>query len=127
MIDWELRRGTLTGDVELRHMPNSDKRVANFSIAQSKRYQDEQGQWQTSAAHYINVAVWNQEGEYGRPLADMCASLLRKGSKVVVHGQFKTRKYSDRAGNERSATEFIADAVYIDVLTVAAGDEQPPF
>lgn len=119
MIDYELRRGGLTADPELR-FTNSGQAVCNFTLAQSHRkWNEETQQWDTVRAHYIDVTVWDQRrGDQIVELARICAETLKRGDKVTVHGSFSTRSFEDREGNKRSRLEFTADAVALDVLNL---------
>lgn len=42
-------------------------------------------------------------------LAEIAGQYLKKGSQVYVEGRIRTRKYTDRDGIERYATEIIGD------------------
>ena len=42
-------------------------------------------------------------------LAEIAGQYLKKGSQVYVEGRIRTRKYTDRDGIERHATEIIGD------------------
>ena len=42
-------------------------------------------------------------------LGEIAAEYLKKGSKVYVEGQLRTRKWQDKDGNDRYSTEIIGD------------------
>ena len=94
--------GNLGGDPELRTLENGTQ-VARFSIATSESYNDKAGGWITQT-EWHNIVVW-------RELAERCAANLKKGSKAYVDGKVTYRKYTDKDGVERNATEVVANVV----------------
>jgi len=70
-------------------------------MATAERWKDRNGEWQ-SKSDWHNVVVWN---EY----AQKNCELLSKGSKVHVEGKLKTRKYTDRDGNDKWMTEVVVE------------------
>ncbi len=74
-------------------------KVANFSIACTEKWKNRDGEKQERTT-WVPVVVWGS-------LADVCQRFLHKGSKVYVCGKFSVRKYQDRDGNDRYATEVI--------------------
>ncbi len=89
--------GNLGKDPECRDV-NGGK-VANFSIACTEKWKNRDGEKQERTT-WVPVVVWGS-------LADVCQRFLHKGSKVYVCGKFSVRKYQDRDGNDRYATEVI--------------------
>ena len=89
--------GNLGKDPECRDV-NGGK-VANFSIACTEKWKNRDGEKQERTT-WVPVVVWGS-------LADVCQRFLHKGSKVYVCGKFSVRKYQDRGGNDRYATEVI--------------------
>ena len=92
--------GNLGKDPEVRSTQNGDK-IVNFSVATSERWKDKSTGEQREKTEWHNVVVFN-EG-----LAGVAERFLRKGSKVYVEGAMKTRKWTDRDGNERYSTEVV--------------------
>lgn len=87
--------GNLGKDVETRFTP-SGKEVCTFSIACGRKYNgNEETTW-------VNIVAWDK-------LANICASYLKKGSKVFISGRMVSRSYDDRDGNKRYITEIVAD------------------
>lgn len=74
--------------------------VARFSLATSERWQDKNGEWQEHT-DWHNVVCW-------RDLADRAQQRVRKGLLLYVEGKVSYRKYTDRDGNERTATDIVA-------------------
>lgn len=96
MINRVVIIGRLTAKPEPKKT-NSGKSVTNITIA-CQRNRDE--------ADFIPVVVWNQPADY------LC-QYGEKGALVAVDGRISVRKYTDNAGNQRTATEIIADAVQL--------------
>jgi len=64
---------------------------------------------------------WHQVVLNGDGLAGVAERFLRKGSKVYIEGQLRTRKWQDQSGNDRYSTE-----VYVGVggaLTMLDGPQ----
>jgi single-strand DNA-binding protein len=103
--------GHLGKNPEFRNV-GSGGRVCNFSVATAERYKDRGGEWQ-SKTDWHNVVVWN---EFAQRTCDM----LEKGSKVHVEGKLRTRKYTDRDGNDRYMTEVVVENYggSVDAITV---------
>jgi single-strand DNA-binding protein len=93
--------GFLGRDVETRAMP-SGKSVANFSIAVSDGYRDKQTGEIVDQTEWVRCVAFDK-------LADICSQYLRKGSKVYVSGRMKTRKWQDKDGVDRYATEIVLE------------------
>jgi len=89
--------GRLGQDPELRKT-NTGTAVANFSVATSETYKDEE------------ITEWHRVVCFDR-LAEICGEYLAKGRQVYVEGKLKTRTYTDRDGNERKSTEIKAYTV----------------
>ncbi|MPT48270.1 MAG: single-stranded DNA-binding protein [Sphingobium sp.] len=92
--------GHLGADPEVRHFQNGGK-VANFRIATSQSWKDRQSGERKERTEWHSISVQN-EG-----LADVAGSYLRKGSKVYIEGQLRTRKWQDQQGNDRYSTEVV--------------------
>jgi single-strand DNA-binding protein len=91
--------GRLGGDPEMRYLA-SGAAVTNFSVASGRSWKDRDG-----AAHeeteWFRVVAWEKLGE-------ICNQYLTKGMRVYIEGRLQTRKYTDRDGIERYATEVVA-------------------
>jgi single-strand DNA-binding protein len=92
--------GNLGRDPEVRSM-NNGSRVANFSLAVSERWKDKATGEQKEQTEWVSVVV------FGDGLVGVVERYLRKGSKVLVRGKFKTRKWQDQSGNDRYSTEVV--------------------
>lgn len=90
--------GRLTQDVELRTTPNGIS-VATFSLAVNRKFS------KTNEADFINIVCW-------RSTAEFVAKYFKKGQQMALVGSIQTRKWQDKDGNNRYATEVVADEVY---------------
>ena len=92
--------GNVGDDPSIRYMPNG-KAVANFTVATSESWKDQQGQKQ-ERTEWHRVVVWGK-------LAELCGKYLAKGRQVYVEGRLKTRKWQDNNGQDRYTTEIQGD------------------
>ena len=88
--------GNLGRDPEVRYLPSGEA-VANLAIATTDKYKDKSGQLQ-------EATEWHRVSFFGRT-AEVCGQYLKKGSQVYVEGAIRTRKYTDKEGIEKYATE----------------------
>jgi single-strand DNA-binding protein len=93
--------GNLGADPETRAMP-SGTTVANLRVATSESWRDKQTGEQQERTEWHRVAL------FGR-LAEVAGEYLRKGSQVYIEGSLRTRKWTDKQGNERYSTEIIGN------------------
>ncbi len=93
--------GHLGRDPEMRTFPSGD-RVANVTIATTDKWKDKQTGEQKEATE------WHRVNFNGR-LAEIVEQYLRKGSLVYVEGSLRTRKWTDKDGNDKYSTEIRAD------------------
>lgn len=92
--------GHLGADPEVRSFQSGDK-VANLRLATSESWKDKQTGEKKEATEWHSVAV------FGDGLVGVVERYLRKGSKVFLEGQLRTRKWQDQAGNDRYSTEIV--------------------
>ena len=93
--------GHLTKDVEARKLENGTS-VAQCSIATNEKYKDSSGELKESV-EFHNLVFWRQNAENAE-------KLLKKGSLVYVEGKITYRKYTDKNGVERSATNIVVSS-----------------
>jgi single-strand DNA-binding protein len=93
--------GNLGADPETRSMP-SGMTVTNIRIATSESWKDKTSGAQQEKTEWHSVALFGRLGE-------ISAEYLRKGSQVFIEGKLRTRKWTDKQGNDRYSTEIIAD------------------
>ena len=102
--------GNLGRDPDIRSM-QSGKKMAAFSIATSKKWKDRNTQEQKEITAWHNIVVFN-EG-----LVEVIEKYVKKGSKIYIEGELSTRKYQDKDGNDRYATEVVLQG-YNSTLTM---------
>jgi single-strand DNA-binding protein len=95
--------GHLGKDPEVRYLPSGEA-VANFSIATSEKWKDK------ATGEPREETEWHRISVFGR-LAEIVGEYLKKGSLVFVQGKLKTRKYTDKDGIDRYATEIRAETM----------------
>jgi single-strand DNA-binding protein len=92
--------GRLGANPEVRSLESGTK-VASIRVATSEKYKDRNGN-QVEATEWHNVVLW-------RGLADVTEKYLKKGDQVYVEGRIKTRKWTDKDGNDRYSTDIVAN------------------
>ncbi|HLV06387.1 MAG TPA: single-stranded DNA-binding protein [Croceibacterium sp.] len=90
--------GNLGQDPEVKSFQNGG-RIANLRIATSESWKDRQTGERKERTEWHTV-VLQSEG-----LVGVAERYLRKGSKVYIEGQLRTRKWQDQNGNDRYTTE----------------------
>ena len=50
---------------------------------------------------------WHRIVVFSSGLSEIVEKFLKKGSKVYIEGQLRTRKYTDQAGVEKNTTEVV--------------------
>ncbi len=92
--------GNLGRDPDMRYLPSGEA-VANLAIATTDKYKDKSGQM-------VEQTEWHRVSFFGRT-AEVCGQYLKKGGQVYVEGSIRTRKYTDKEGIEKYATEIRGD------------------
>ena len=92
--------GRLVADPQLRQT-QTGKNVASFRIACDRGRKDANGQ---SQADFIDVVAWDRTAEF------VCR-YFSKGSLIAIDGRLQSRSYQDKAGNNRTAVEIVANNV----------------
>lgn len=90
--------GNLGQDPEVKSFQNGG-RIANLRIATSENWKDKQTGERKERTEWHTV-VLNSDG-----LVGVAERYLRKGSKIYIEGQLRTRKWQDQNGNDRYSTE----------------------
>jgi len=90
--------GNLGADPEVKSFQNGG-RIANLRIATSENWKDKNTGERKERTEWHTV-VLNSDG-----LVGVAERFLRKGSKVYIEGQLRTRKWQDQSGNDRYTTE----------------------
>ena len=93
--------GNLGSDPEIRSVTGGS-RVANFSLATSRAWNDASGSKQEKTEWHRCVA-WNNAK--GQQLADVVERYVKKGDKLYVEGSIEYRQYQDKDGVTKYSTE----------------------
>ncbi len=92
--------GNLGADPEVRSFQNGGK-VCNLRIATSENWKDKNTGEKQERTEWHTVAI------FGEGLAGVAERFLKKGSKVYIEGQLRTRKWQDQQGADRYSTEVV--------------------
>jgi single-strand DNA-binding protein len=115
--------GTLVADPELRFTSSGDP-VANFTVAANdRRFDKDTGEWVDKGATFLRCSIWRQA-------AENVGTCLTKGTRVLVTGVLRQRKWetSDgetRYGFEVEATEVAASLKWAEVKVTQAACTTP--
>ena len=90
--------GNLGRDPEMRSKQDGSN-VATFNLATSDSWKDKHTGERVERVEWHKIVIFNER------LCELAGKYLRKGSKVYVEGQLKTRKWTDNAGIDRYVTE----------------------
>ena len=92
--------GNLGNDPEVRSTTGGN-RVATFSLATSRTWNDQSGQRQEKT-EWHRCVVWNTKGSQ---LADIVERYVHKGDKLYIEGRIEYRQWQDKDGQTRYSTE----------------------
>ncbi|MCL5459937.1 single-stranded DNA-binding protein, partial [Loigolactobacillus coryniformis] len=76
--------------------------ICNITVATSESWKDK------STGEKKELTEWHRISFFGK-LAEICGQYLKKGSQVYVEGSIRTRKWTDKEGQERYTTEIKGD------------------
>lgn len=96
--------GNLGADPETKSFSNGG-RLCNLRIATSENWKDKATGERKERTEWHTVTI-QSDG-----LVGVAERYLRKGSKVYIEGQLRTRKWQDQAGNDRYSTEVAVGGV----------------
>ncbi len=92
--------GNCGRDPEIRYLP-SGQAVANVSVATTSRRKDK------NTGETVEDTQWHRVTFFDR-LAEIVGEYVKKGRPIYVEGRLSYRKYTDKDGIEKSATDIIA-------------------
>lgn len=93
--------GNLGRDPETRYSPDGAA-ITTVSIATTNRWKDK------TSGEMKEETEWHRVVFFSR-LAEIAGEYLRKGKPVYVEGRLKTRKWTDKDGNDKYTTEIVAE------------------
>ena len=89
--------GNLGADPEMRYAASGDA-ICNLRVATTDKWKDKASGETREATEWHRVVIY-------RKLAEIAERYLKKGSAVYFEGRLRTRKWTDKDGQERYSTE----------------------
>ncbi|EHH67998.1 single-stranded DNA-binding protein [Gluconobacter morbifer] len=112
--------GNLGRDPEVRNTQSGTK-IVNLTVATSDTWNDRQSGERRERTEWHRVVIFNER------TADVAERFLRKGRKVYIEGELRTRKWTDQSGQEKYTTEVVIDRFRGDLVLIdsnrSGGDE----
>jgi len=96
--------GNVGQDPEIRTIP-SGARVAQFSVATNRRWNDKNGQ-QQEKTEWHRIVAWEK-------LVEVIERFVKKGDRIYVEGEIEYRQYQDKDGVTKYTTEIRAREVVL--------------
>lgn len=97
--------GNCGRDPEIRYLP-SGQAVANVSVATTSRRKDK------TSGEFVEETQWHRVTFFER-LAEIVGEYVKKGSPIYVEGRLTYRKYTDKDGVEKQATDIVASELQL--------------
>ncbi len=97
--------GNCGRDPEIRYLPSGGA-VANVSIATTSRRKDR------NSGEFVEETQWHRVTFFER-LAEIVGEYVKKGTPIYVEGRLTYRKYTDKDGIEKNATDIIASEMQL--------------
>ena len=108
--------GNLGKDIEMRYTASGEA-IANFSIACTESWRDKASGEKKELTEWVRISFFGK-------LAEICGQYLKKGSQVYVEGSIRTRKWTDKEGQERYTTEIRGDEMKM-LGSAPSGNQRP--
>lgn len=112
--------GNLGRDPEVRNTQSGSK-IVNLTVATSDTWNDRATGERRERTEWHRVVIFNER------TADVAERFLRKGRKVYIEGELRTRKWTDQSGVEKYTTEIVIDRFRGDLVLLdgrnSGGDE----
>jgi single-strand DNA-binding protein len=97
--------GNCGRDPEIRYLPSGGA-VANISIATTSRRKDR------TSGEFVEETQWHRVTFFER-LAEIVGEYVKKGTPIYVEGRLTYRKFTDKDGIEKNATDIIASEMQL--------------
>ena len=107
--------GNLGKDPEMRYSASGEA-ICNFSIACTDSWKDKQTGEKKEQTEWVRISYFGK-------LAEICGQYLKKGSQVYVEGSMRTRKWTDKDGQEKYTTEIRGDEMKMLGSASASGNQ----
>jgi single-strand DNA-binding protein len=98
--------GHLGRNPELRYISQTERAVANFTLATNERFYNPNTNEGEIRAEWHRIVAWGK-------LAEFCEKFLNQGKQVLVEGKLRTRSWQDRDGNKKYTTEVHAQNIVL--------------
>jgi single-strand DNA-binding protein len=95
--------GNLGKDPETRYSADGAA-ITNITLATTDSWKDKATGEKKEQTEWHRVVFFNR-------LAEIAGEYLRKGRPVYVEGRLRTRKWTDKEGQDRYTTEIVADVM----------------
>lgn len=96
--------GHLGDNPKMRKM-DSEKAVANFSIATNENYRDHDGN-KKSETTWHKLVAWGKQ-------AEVAEKYLKKGTEVAIEGKLTNHSYEDKNGETHFVTEIMVNSILV--------------
>lgn len=96
--------GRLGQNPELRYIPQTERAVANFTLATNEKYYNPTTNESDIRVEWHKIVVWGKQAEF-------CEKYLTQGKQILVEGKLRTRNWQDKEGNKRFTTEIHAQNI----------------
>ena len=106
--------GNLGRDPETRYNPEGGA-ITNVSVATTDTWKDKASGEKQERTEWHRVVFFSR-------LAEIAGEYLKKGSQVYIEGSLRTRKWTDKEGQERYTTEIVADRMQMLGSRQGSGD-----
>jgi len=93
--------GRLGQNPEVRYIPQTERAVANFTLATNEKFFNPTTNESDIRAEWHKIVAWGK-------LAEFCEKFLNQGKQILVEGKLRTRNWQDKEGNKRYTTEIHA-------------------
>jgi single-strand DNA-binding protein len=118
-----MNRATLLGhlgaDPEKRFLSSGDP-VWNLRLATSDTWRDKTTGERKEATEWHSIVVYNDN------IGKVIEQYTRKGSRILIEGKIKTRKYQDQAGHDRYRTDVVVERYAGMVQLLDRAERQAP-
>jgi single-strand DNA-binding protein len=111
--------GHLGGDPDIKHT-TTGKAVATFSVATGQSWRDKDSGERKERTEWHRVVIFT-EG-----LVKVAEQYLRKGAKVYIEGEMRTRKWTSKGGEDHWTTEIVLTGFNASLQMLDRRDGAPP-
>ncbi|MBM3910813.1 MAG: single-stranded DNA-binding protein [Thaumarchaeota archaeon] len=81
-------------------------------VVTSDRAKNDKGEWEDRDTSWWTVKAW-------KTLAEQTKKTLKKGQEVMITGTIYQENWTDKAGNNRTSYEVVADSVGLTAYTIS--------